>query len=101
MDMEMNVQGLLHLADCSKAQDDALHLTWTFVCAGTPIGYQHPDPEKASPKLAKISWNYSDTLRLTAFPLTEPTSSSTTLSASPSSVKELVARVVAHFQPNS
>jgi 5'-deoxynucleotidase YfbR-like HD superfamily hydrolase len=97
MDMEMNVQGLLHLADCSKAQDDALHLTWTFVCAGTPIGYQHPDPEKASPKLAKISWNYSDTLHLVI--TTE--NSSATVDASPATVKELVSRVVAHFQPDT
>jgi hypothetical protein len=96
MDMEMNAQGLLHLADCSKAQDDALHLTWSFVCAGTPIGYQHPDPEKASPKLAKISWNYSDHLRL----VIATDNSSATVDASPATVKELVSRVVAYFQSN-
>lgn len=97
MDMEMHIQGLLHLADCSKAQDDALRLTWSFVCKGTPVGYDHPDPEKASTKLAKISWNYSDTLRLVI--ATE--NSATTWQASPSAVKEIVSHVVAYFQPNT
>ena len=95
MDIEMNAQGLLHLADCSKAQDDALHLTWSFVCKGTPAGCDHPDPEKASPKLAKISWNYDDTLLIAS------ENGATTWQASPSAVKKIVSRVVAYFQPNS